>query len=359
MKKVLSSIFGGILAFTCAVHSAEAAVEYKIVTASERGTYIQIGRDLAKFVAPEADIGLDVLSSKGSADNLNRLRYEANVKLAIVQSDVYQAFLDFAAAGNAEATRLIRPLRVVMPLYDEEIYFIVRTDSPLQYVHEIKDKRMNVDRLQSGTALSATTLYRLMFGQPIPEGNASFLSNEEALVKLTTEKSLEVVVMVAGQPAKLLADMKPEAKQLVRLLKVDQNHPATRAALQTYFSATIRSASYPNWLDQDVPGLSVKALLVTYDYSYKPTIEHLISFARSLCKNLPILQTEGHPKWRDVELMMPHLGAGWEYYGPIEKVLRNCSTAGVKPPVAAASSTKPAVAGCSQSEKILGLCTGQ
>ena len=63
-----------------------------------------------------------------------------------------------------------------------------------------------------------------MFGQPIADGNASFLSNEEALVKLTTEKNLDVVVIVAGQPAKLLADMKPEAKQLVRLLKVDQQN---------------------------------------------------------------------------------------------------------------------------------------
>jgi len=357
MQKVLSSAFAG-WALCCAFHSAEAAVEYKIVTASERGTYIQIGRDLAKFVAPEADIGLDVLSSKGSADNLNRLRYESNVKLAIVQSDVYQAFLDFAAAGNAEATRLIRPLRVVTPLYNEEIYFIVRTDSPLQFVHEIRDKRMNVDRLQSGTALSATTLYRLMFGQAIPEGNASFLPNEEALVKLTTEKSLDVVVVVAGQPAKLLADMKSEAKQLVRLLKVDLDHPATRAALQTYFPATIRSASYPNWLDQDVPGLSIKALLVTYDYSYKPTVEHLSGFAKSLCKNLPILQTEGHPKWRDVELTMPDLGAGWAYYAPVERILRSCAAGNSKPPVAAAQANRPGATNCSQSEKILGLCAG-
>lgn len=355
MHKVLSSALAGWILFV-AFDSVYAAVEYKIVTASERGTYIQIGRDLARFVAPEADIELDVLTSKGSADNLNRLRYEANVKLAIVQSDVYQAFLDFAASGNAEAARLIRPLRVLTPLYNEEIYFIVRADSPLQYVHEIKDKRMNVDRLQSGTALSATTLYRLMFGQPIPEGNASFLPNEEALVKLTTEKSLDVVVVVAGQPAKLLAEMRPEAKQLVRLLKVEPDHPATRAALQTYFPATIRSASYPNWLDQDVPGLSIKALLVTYDYSYKPTIEHLSGFARSLCKNLPILQTEGHPKWRDVELTMPDLGAGWAYYAPVERVLRTCSNLGAKPTVAATQATMPAAPNCSQSEKILGLC---
>lgn len=335
---------------------AFAVVQYKIVTASERGTYIQIGRDLAKFVAPDADIGLDVLPSKGSADNLNRLRYEANVKLAIVQSDVYQAFLDFADAGNGEASRLIRPLRVVLPLYNEEIYFIVRSDSPLRFVHEIKDRKLNVDRLQSGTALSATTIYRLMFGQPIPDGNATFLSNEEALVKLTTDRSIDVVVVVAGQPAKLLADMKPEAKQLIRLLRVDPGNAASKAALQTYFPATVRSASYPNWLDEDVPGFAVKALLVTYDYSYKPTAEHLAGFAQSLCRNLPILQTEGHPKWRDVELTLPDLGAGWIYYAPIARVLRSCPVAGAGLPTPTVPAAKGGGAVCSQSERILGLC---
>lgn len=356
MHQVQRWLFAAMVCFGGALHSAHAAVEYKIVTASERGTYIQIGRDLARFVAPEADIALDVLPSRGSADNLNRLRYEANVKFAIVQSDVYQAFLDFASTGNAEAARLIRPLRVVAPLYDEEIYFIVRADSPLQYVHEIRDKRINADRLQSGTALSATTLYRLMFGQPMSEGNVSFLSNEEALVKLTTDRTLDVVIIVAGQPAKILADMKPEAKQLVKLLKVDLAQPSTKAALQTYFPATIRSASYPNWLDQDVQGLSVKALLVTYDYAYKPTTEHMAGFARSLCRNLPILQTEGHPKWRDVEWTLPDLGAGWEYYAPIARILRECH-GGQPKPASTVVPERPAHA-CTQSERILGLCTG-
>ena len=38
---------------------ADAAAEFKIVTASTRGTYIQIGRDIASFVAPQADIDLE------------------------------------------------------------------------------------------------------------------------------------------------------------------------------------------------------------------------------------------------------------------------------------------------------------
>jgi len=67
---------------------ALATAEFKIVTASTRGTYIQIGRDIASFVAPEADIDLDVLPSAGSAENVRRLRHEPGVKFAIVQSDV-------------------------------------------------------------------------------------------------------------------------------------------------------------------------------------------------------------------------------------------------------------------------------
>ena len=333
-------------------------VMYKIVTASDRGTYIQIGRDLSRFVAPQASIQLEALPSKGSADNVSRLRYDTDVKLAIVQSDVYQAFLDYAARGDAEASDLIRPLRVVLPLYDEEIYFIVRADSPLQYVHEIRNHGINIGPLQSGTAMSASTIYKLMFGEAIPDKLVSTLTNEEALVMLTTGRAVDVVAIVAGQPAKLLADMKPEAKQLIRLLKVDPDNAATKAALQTYVPATIRSASYPNWLDQDVAGLAVKAYLVTYDYTYRVTVDHLAAFARSMCQNFGVLQTEGHPKWRDVRLTLPPLGKGWSYYPPMERVLRNCPDAPAAAPAPAASSA-PLREACSQQEKILGLCRAQ
>src|SRR5438128_3139170 len=169
---------------------ALAAAELKIVTASTRGTYIQIGRDIASIVASSADIELDVLPSAGSAENVRRLRHEPGVKFAIVQSDVYQAFLDQAAGGNAEAGNIIRPLRVIMPLYNEEIYFVVRADSDLNYIHEIRGARINAGELGSGTALTTATLYRLMFNEAIPDAKANFLSNEDALVKLITDKSI-------------------------------------------------------------------------------------------------------------------------------------------------------------------------
>jgi TRAP transporter TAXI family solute receptor len=342
---VLSTAALGLLGTTIA--SAEAS--YKIVTASERGTYIQIGRDLARFVAPDADISLDVLPSAGSADNIRRLRYEPGVKLALVQSDVYQAFLDQAASGNAEAGNIIRPLRVIMPLYDEEIYFFVRADSPLEYIDQIKDKRINVGPVGSGTALTATTLYRQMFNAPLADGQASFKPNEEALVSLLRDDNLDVVAVVAGQPAKLLVDMKPESRQFIKLLKFDPQHSASQAALKTYFSTTVRATSYPNLLDQDLPALAVKAYLVTYDYNLKDTQSHLAKLARSLCRNFVSLQANGHPKWREVEVSLPPLGRGWLYYPPTEKELRSCPS-GRLPGIAARPRS------CSQQERLLGLC---
>ncbi len=352
MKKMIlcALMLAGMLGHGTAAFSA---AEYKIVTASERGTYIKIGRDLAQFVAPAADIELEAVPSAGSAENVRRLRYEPGVKLALVQSDVYQSFLDMAASGNAGAGNIIRPLRVIMPLYNEEIYFIVRSDSEQNYVHEIRNAKLNAGELGSGTALTSATLYRLMFGEAMPESSTSYLSNEEALAKLVTDKSVDVVAVVAGQPAKLLVDMKPEARQLIKLLKFDPNHPSSKGVLKTYFQATVLASNYPTLLAADVSGLAVKAFLVTYDFQVKGTEMHLRQMARSLCQNFATLQEKGHPKWREVELALPDLGRGWFYYAPTLREIRSCISA--DPKLAAKARSLPAKV-CSQQEKILGLC---
>ena len=344
-------VVGAVVAATLWVHCgiASAAAQYKIVTASERGTYYAIGGDLAKFVAPEADIELEVLPSAGSAANVRHLRYDLGVKFAIVQADVFQAFIDRAADKNPEAATLIRPLRVILPLYNTEIHYIVRADSELNYLHDIRNAKINGGLLGSGAALITATLYRMMFGGPIPEANASYLSNEEALVKLVTDKSVDVVVVAAGQPAPLVANMKPEAQKLIKLLKFDPAHPTSRLPLTTYSSATVRVGSYPNLITEDFTTIAVGAFLVTYDYNLKGTVDSLSRFGRSLCQNFATLQAQGHPKWREVDLKLPELGPGWIYYPPTTREIRACVTAKSK------VQAKP-VKRCSPEENILGLC---
>jgi hypothetical protein len=352
----LLAAVGASLWLAAGAAAQAAPTAYKIVTASERGTYIQIGRDLARLVAPAADIDLAVLPSAGSAENVQRLRHEEGVKLAMVQSDVYQAFLDEATAGNAQAQTLITPLRVVMPLYNEEIYFIVRADSPLQWVHEIKDKRINAGPLKSGTALSTATLYRRMFGGAMEPERELHMTNEEALKSLVTSNDLDVVVAVGGQPFKLLVDMTPEARRYIRLLKLDPQAPASKAALEVYFPATIRASNYPNLLPEDIQGLAVKAFLVTYNYQNPDTTGRLARFAHTLCRARDSLREQGHPKWKEVSFGLPPLGRGWSYYRPTTRELQACDA----PAAAAAQASAPArvvkPAKCTPQQFALGLC---
>jgi hypothetical protein len=331
--------------------AALAAAEYKIVTANEKGTYFAIGADLAKFVAPEAGIKLEVLATAGSAANVKHLRYDLGVKFAIVQADVFQAFVDRAIGGNPEARSIIRPLRVILPLYNTEIHYIVRADSPLNYLHDIRNAKINGGVLGSGAALITHTLYKMMFNAPIPEENASFLSNEEALVKLIGDKSVDVVVVAAGQPAPLISNMKPEAQKFIKLLKFDTAHPSSKLPLTVYSSSTIHASSYPNLLKEDFTTVAVGAFLVTYDYNLSGTVGNLTQFARSLCQNFSTLQAQGHPKWREVSLTLPALGPGWIYYPPTTKELRGC-VAKAKSKAPAAKSSKA----CSAEERILGFC---
>jgi uncharacterized protein len=335
--------------FALLTGTAYAATDFKIVTAPEKDTYYAIGADLAKYVAPAADINLEVVATSGSAANIRALRSEPGVKLAVMQADVYRAFADRAAAGNAEAGSLIKPLRVILSLYATEAHYIVRADSELNYLHDIRNAKINGGLVGSGAALTTHTLYRMMFNSAMPEANASFLSNEDALVKLITDKSVDVVVVASGQPAPLIANMKPEAQKFIKLLKFDPNHPSSKPVQGIYSPATILAASYPNLLTSDFTSVSVGSFLVTYDFSQKETVDQMTRFARSLCQSFATLQAEGHPKWREVDLSLPNLSPGWSYYAPTVREIRACAGKAAKLP--AKSSKK-----CPAEEKILGLC---
>lgn len=358
LSRGLRRLLGAVLpvaALLCAAGQAGAeTTRYSIVTGTENGSNVWIGRDLARHVAGLADIDLQVLPSNGSVDNIRRLRDEPGTKFALVQSDAYRAFKDMAAAGDAEAGRIIEPSRVIAPLFDAEVYFIVRADSPLNFIHEIEGQRINIGPIGGGVAITSTTLYRLMFGGPPPRDKVFTFKKEDAMVRLVKDQDIDVVVVTAGQPSKLLTGMEPGAEVYFKLLKLDETHPATQRALAVYRKSTIKASNYPNWLAADMASLSVTTLLVTYNYTQEHTQRRLARFADALCQKLPVLQQEGQQQqlWRQVSLKLPPLGAGWRYYPPTAQRLKNCRPAQPQP-------TPKPVATCALRSKVLGLCTDE
>lgn len=333
-------LFFGLLCWM-SIPTASAADRVRIfVDGSERGINAQIARDIATLVAKPADIELDLRHSAGSSDTLARLREGSGQQFALLPADVAEALLAAAARGNIDAARRFAPIRVIAPLHEEDIYFMVRSDSPLNFVHEIQHARINLGPLHSSTALTVATLYRLMFDTAIDERHTSFLSHQDALVKLT-EGTVDVVALVSPQPARLLADMKPEARRFVKLLKFDPAHPGAGKALKVYSAKTIPAANYLNLLVADLPVLAVKVYLVSYGRNDALQMR----FADSWCQNLPRLRVEGHSALSGLEPGLPPLLPGWSYAQPFERGMRACME-GKRAPVES----------CSQEERALGLC---
>jgi TRAP-type uncharacterized transport system substrate-binding protein len=334
---------GLLLGMLCwmSIPAASAADRVRIIAdGPERGTNAQIVRGIATFVAKPADIEFDVRHSAGSSDTLARLREGSGQQFALLPADVAEALLGAAARGNIEAARRFAPIRVIAPLHEEDIYFMVRSDSPLNFVHEIEHARINLGPLQSSTALTVATLYRLMFGTAIDERRTSFLSHQDALVKLT-EQAVDVVALVSPNPARVLVDMKPEARRFVKLLKFDPAHPGAGKALKVYSAKTIPAANYLNLLVEDLPVLAVKVYLVSHGRNDALQMR----FADSWCQNLARLRVEGHPALSGLEPGLPPLLSGWSYAQPFERGLRACM-----------EGKRALVESCSQEERALGLC---
>jgi TRAP transporter TAXI family solute receptor len=327
---------------------------YCIATGNKKFTYYKIGKSLAKYVAPDAGINLMSVEG-GSIINVKKMRWQYGIKFAIVQSDVLEYYKGKAKKGDKHATDLISSLRVVLPLYKEEVHILVHADSDMEYFHDLKGKRIALGSANGGSAMTGIALYNYMFGEEITPQNVYFSSFDDALRAVAIDKTADAWIMVVGQPATRFSQLKAEAKQYLKLLKYDDsNHQDKRILKGPYYKAMINKDSY-KWLNEDVSTIAVKAFLITQKYTNSWTKKRIKNFTRSLCKNFDILQSKGHPKWKEVKLEYSKLPGGWEYSDDVKEVFqtKDCNLQ------ASTSHQSPIInnkRSCSMTEKILGLC---
>jgi TRAP-type uncharacterized transport system substrate-binding protein len=342
-----------------------------IVTGGKTGTYFQIGNNLKEFVAP----ALEVRDSRGSWVNVEELSQTKGVSLAIVQSDVYAAFVylrdspEVPAATRRQYGRLLANLRVFMPLYQEEIHFLVRKDSPLEFIHQIKGARIWMDAEKSGTYLTALNIYSKMFNERpaivAPFINPTVTGDDEgtktrrsAMMVLSDPEfykdfpKIDVLVLVGGQPLKLLEANVPAN---LKLLRFDPAHATAAKVLQDYKKADIQKASYPslNIVDAALPSLSVDSYLITANFLSEERNKFITDFADRFCARFDELQAKGHPKWKSLSWKpgspLPDLAAGWQYSTRVQERLSRCGPQASTARAAAPSACKP-------QDRFAGLC---
>ncbi len=301
MKRLLGFLLALLLVGGLA--GVSLAADLGIITGSDKGTYYQFGLNLQPLVK-QSDIDLKVYTSKGSIENVYAVYQRPGTQIGIVQADV----LAFIARVQTDATliRIAKKIKMVFPLYNEEIHILGRRD--IADFDDLTDKRVAVGREGSGTYLTARLLFKVSEVQP---REMVFIDTDEALAALKAGR-IDAMFYVAGYPVKLLTENVAAADGLALI-------PITnKSILEFYPGAEIPAGTYA-WQPAAVNTVAVKAVLVSYDFRRKDC-DTVGRFAQTVASNLDWLRKNGHPKWKAVDLDYPL--KGWEQYDCVRKVLQ-------------------------------------
>ena len=278
-----------------------AAFERNIMTGGPQGTYIRIGRDIAAL-GESCGLTLNVRESAGSLENFVGVRNRKNTQFGIVQSDVLE-YLKTFEANDPEVQQAVRGVRIMFPLYDEEIHVLARRD--IAGLKDLAGKKVAVGVKDSGTFLTASLVLDILQVKPTEKLP---LNPDAALPKLLAGE-IDAFFYVAGAPAPLFAGDAIDGAKFHLL-------PITEAPLlATYTAARIDAGTY-GFQKEPVDLIAVKAVMMTYDYDVKrnayqrESCKAVSDFSSLILNNLDRLKETGHPKWKSVDLTA--LPPGWQ-----------------------------------------------
>jgi TRAP transporter TAXI family solute receptor len=297
MKKCILFLSLAICA-TLLTTASRASEGVGMVTGSATGTYIQIGKDIARVCA-KYGLNIVVKASEGSLKNIQRMNSRENAAFGIVQSDV----LGILYANQPEVAK---HLRMVYPLYNEEVHILARKN--ILKFRDLQGKKVATGTKGSGNWLTLANLLHTMHTK-LREKITDMKPLDAVIAVL--EGKIDAMIYVSGKPVKLFRKLEQleNNPKFARLMK-DVHFVPLRdpEMLEQYYVASEIGPSDYGWLSDTVPTIAVKALLVSFDFSRKNTPYYqnrcatLKTMAKAIRENMDDLRRSGHPKWLTVNL---------------------------------------------------------
>jgi hypothetical protein len=215
-------------------------------------------------------------ASQGSIQNVLAIG-SGQIESALIQSDIaYWAYAGTpvaakrCAAAKGEAAKPngtallksqgpIKTLRAIAGLYPEAVHVVVRAESPLHDLRDLKGKRVALGEPESGTLADARLVLEAA-GLSECDVKAQYLRLSEAADALV-EGRIDAFFMVGGYPVPAITDVAMAVP--VRLLPLSRELAGRLQAKFPFFSLdVIPAGTYPG-LDSETATLSTTALWAT------------------------------------------------------------------------------------------------
>ena len=224
-------------------------------TGGTSGTYYPLGGELASIFEDNVDgVTVNYVESGASAENLGKI-FQGEWQLGFTQSDTANT----AVKGELEdldGTK-IDNVGWLASLYPEAAHIIVREDSGIESVKDLKGKKIAVGDAGSGTrAISDAILEAANIGESdyTPE-----ITDFGASTDMLADKQIDATIFVVGTPVAGLTQL--AATTDVKLLGLDEKVTSAIEEDSGAESYDIPADAY-DFLKEDVPTVSVFASLV-------------------------------------------------------------------------------------------------
>ena len=263
IPKVFKRVVTAVCALALAVGvagcggSGEKEQFINIATGGTAGTYYPIGGAIAE-VLNKNGMNASAQSTGASVANINMLK-DKQVELAIVQNDItYYAVKGeemFKEGGKVEN------LNGIASLYPETCQFVVREDSGIKKIEDLKGKRVAVGAAGSGAEANARQILEA-YGITYDDVDEQFLSFAEGSYALK-DGTVDAAFVTAGYPTASVQDIASQNK--IRLLSVGDEQIKKLNEKYPFYTKTIVPAGTYQGFDEEVPTVSVMAILVAND----------------------------------------------------------------------------------------------
>ncbi len=220
------------------------------------------------------------------ADNLRAIA-KGDMELGLSQGDIAAwAYQGTAAYADQPA---LSNLRVLARLYPENMHLIVRQDSPIKTVADLKAKRVAMGPENGGTAATAKVILSA-YGVKWSSVQMKYM-DYASMAKAFADNTIDAAFMVQGAPTLAVEDIAQRTP--VRLVPIAGPVAEKLAQVFPFYSkGVIPAGTYAG--QPAVETLDVSAVLVSRD-TMDPELAYGIARAIWHERNIPLFQA-GHPR---------------------------------------------------------------
>jgi TRAP transporter TAXI family solute receptor len=263
------AIFALVLFWGLASPNGQEARFFRIGAAATSGTFFEIGEVIASAISKSAgsppcehggNCGVPGLvavtqATQGSVENL-RLITAGQIESGIAQSDV--AGWAYAGTGIFSADRPMKNLRAIASLFPESLQLVVRADSAVRTVSDLKGKRVSLGQMGSGTLVDARIALAAA-GLTEKDVAAEYLRPSMSTAKIINS-SLDGFFLIGGAPVPAIYELAD--KLPLRLIPIgDDVLGKMRQRSSSYRRSVIPAGTYPG-VNLETPSIGFNALWI-------------------------------------------------------------------------------------------------